>query len=54
MYRKPKDWDDFVSNHWFHMLVELSTIKDKVATNTKLTYLILGAIIAGAIGQLVF
>ncbi len=54
MYRKPKDWDDFVSNHWFHMLLELQTIKTKVATNTKLTYLILGAVVASALGRMVF
>lgn len=54
MDRKPKDWNDFVENHWFHMLLELQSIKDKVAANTRLTYLILGAVVAAALGRVIF
>ena len=51
---KSKTFSDFLINDWFHMLLELQMIKDKVATNTRLTYLILGAVVASVIGRAVF
>jgi len=52
--RKPKTFREFIDNDWYHMLMQLQSIKDKVATNTKLTYLILGAVIAAALSRTVF
>ncbi|KKM66871.1 hypothetical protein LCGC14_1476850 [marine sediment metagenome] len=54
MSEKPKTLEEFMSNEWLHMLLELKLIKDKVANNTKLTYLILGAVIAAAFSRAVF
>ena len=37
----PKDFQDFISNHWPHLVAE-------VRTNTKLLYFVLAAIIGTA------
>lgn len=47
MSKTPKDWEDFITNHWPHLVAT-------VASNTKLLYLILGALVAGFVARSIF
>ncbi len=44
---KPKDFEEFITNHWPHLVAE-------VRTNTKLLYFILAAIIGAAVVRSMF
>lgn len=44
---KPKTFEEFLSNDWPHLVAE-------VASNTKLLYIVLAAIVGAAIARTVF
>ena len=44
---RPKDWNDFITNHWPHLVAE-------VKANTKLSYIILAALVGGFVVRAMF